>query len=200
MATANRYVAIYARVSSNRQDHRSQLPDLQRWADGQSLPVKMFRDKFSGKTMNRPAWDKLEADIRAGKVAKVVCWKLDRLGRTARGLLGLFDVLRQTKTDLICTNGGISGLETPEGRLLAGILAQVAEFDNEVRSERIRAGQAAAREQGKTWGGSEAGWQRKDTGAKVRAVKTMAAQGESITSIAKALKVSRQTVYNLMSK
>ena len=34
--------------------------------------------------MDRPGWKQLEDDIRAGKVAKLVCWKLDRLGRTAR--------------------------------------------------------------------------------------------------------------------
>ena len=58
------------------------------------MEVKWYRDKASGKTMERPGWRKLDADIEAGKVAKVVVWRLDRLGRTASGLTTLFDSLR----------------------------------------------------------------------------------------------------------
>lgn len=51
-----RHIAIYVRVSSKAQDLRSQLPDLERWAkayaDGES--VVWYRDKASGKSMNRP--------------------------------------------------------------------------------------------------------------------------------------------------
>lgn len=46
--------AVYVRVSSKKQDHRSQLPDLERWAEGQDQPVKWYRDKVTGKTMDRP--------------------------------------------------------------------------------------------------------------------------------------------------
>ena len=72
-----------------------QQPDLERWvktyADG--LPVVWYKDTFTGKTMDRPAWNTLERDIAGGKVAKVVVWRLDRLGRTASGLTKLFDEL-----------------------------------------------------------------------------------------------------------
>ena len=103
--------------------------------------------------MERPGWQKLERDMAAGKVAKVVVWRLDRLGRTARGLTALFEELRNRKVGLVSVKDGLN-LSTAAGRLLAHVLASVAQFENEVRSERIVAGQAAAREAGKTWGGS----------------------------------------------
>ena len=140
-----RHIAIYVRVSGRRQQHKSQMPDLQRWAESQSEPVRWYKDTASGKSMDRPQWKRLERDIAVGKVSRLVCWKLDRLGRTARELLTLFSDLRTHGSDLLCVAGGVSSLDSAEGRFMAGILAQVAEFDNELRSERIRAGQAVAK-------------------------------------------------------
>ncbi len=89
-----RHIAIYLRVSSRKQDMRSQKPDLERWVEAYGDgPVKWYRDKKPGKTMDRPGWNRLEKDIDAGKVSKVVVWRLDRLGRTASGLTALFDKL-----------------------------------------------------------------------------------------------------------
>jgi hypothetical protein len=83
----DRFVAVYVRVSSRRQDTRSQEPDLHRWVEAYAdAPVKWYRDKLTGKTMDRPDWRRLEADMVAGKVSKIVVWRLDRLGRTAAGL------------------------------------------------------------------------------------------------------------------
>ena len=83
-----RHIAIYVRVSSKAQDQRSQLPDLERWVEAFAGddPVVWYKDKASGKNMERPAWKKLEAAMCAGRVSKVVVWRLDRLGRTAAGL------------------------------------------------------------------------------------------------------------------
>ena len=62
-------VAIYCRVSTKSQDMRSQQPDLRRWADAQDAPVRWYRDRFTGTTMTRPSWKRLEADIVAGQVS-----------------------------------------------------------------------------------------------------------------------------------
>jgi len=81
-----RFIAIYMRVSSRQQDTRSQEPDLKRWAEAYAdTPVKWYTDKFSGKTMDRPGWRRLEADMIAGMVSKIVVWRLDRLGERGRG-------------------------------------------------------------------------------------------------------------------
>ena len=77
-----------------------------------------YRDKFTGKTMDRPGWNKLAKDIEAGKVAKLACWRLDRLGRTAKGLTALFKELVTRKVNLVSLMDGLD-LSTPAGRLMA---------------------------------------------------------------------------------
>lgn len=196
----SKHVAVYLRVSSVKQKHASQLPDLERWAGTQELPVKYYRDHFTGKTTQRPGWQKLQHDLKAGKLAKLACWKLDRLGRTARELLALFDELRQRRVDLVVVTSGILGLDTSEGRLMAGIIAQFAEFDNEQRSERILAGQAAAREAGMKWGGSKPGVRKKVTPVMTRTIKKMKLAGESVAAISRTLKLNRGTIYSVLAE
>lgn len=77
-----KHIAVYVRVSSKQQDQRSQAPDLKRWADAQEGEVVWYRDKFTGKTMNRPGMQKVLAAVEAGRVGSIVVWRLDRLGRT----------------------------------------------------------------------------------------------------------------------
>ena len=138
-----KYITIYRRVSSKQQDLRSQEPDLKRWAEAQSDPIRWYSDHYSGRTMNRPGWSMLERDILAGKVSKVVVWRLDRLGRTARGLTALFEELRERGVSLVSLKDGLD-LSTPAGRMMANVLASMAQFETEIRAERILAGQAAA--------------------------------------------------------
>lgn len=194
----SKQTAIYVRVSSKAQDHRSQLPDLEHWASGQQGQVKWHTDKFTGKTMDRPAWRKLEADIRAGKVATVVVWRLDRLGRTASGLTALFDELRQRRVNLVSIKDGLD-LSTAAGRLMANVLASVAQYDNEVRAERVVAGQAVARAAGKTWGGSEAGKRKKVTPTQAKMIHGMKAAKEPVAAIARAVGLSRPTIYSVLN-
>lgn len=61
-------------------------------------PGCWYRDSFQGRTMDRPGWKKLEADLRAGKVSRLVVWRLDRLGRTAQGAYGPAEACRGRPT------------------------------------------------------------------------------------------------------
>ena len=152
-----RAIAIYLRVSSRKQDTRSQEPDLERWVTAfADLPVKWFRDTMTGRTMDRPGWRKLEEAIHAGEIAKIVVWRLDRLGRTAAGLTALFEDLQRLGVGFESLKDRVD-LSTAAGRLMANVLASVAAYENEVRGERIRAGQAVARSRGKRWGGQREG-------------------------------------------
>ena len=189
--------AIYVRVSSRDQSHGSQLPDLERWAEAQEGRVIWFKDKFTGKTMNRPGMDKLMEAFRSGKICRIVVWRLDRLGRTTRGLCQLFDELRERNVDLVSLKDGFS-LESPAGRLHARILASVAEYENEVRRERVLAGQDVARKKGKKWGGSEKGWRWKVTDDQVTAIHEMRAVGKPIAQIARVTALSRPTIYRVL--
>ena len=199
-----RHIAIYVRVSTATQDQRSQLPDLRRWvaayADGQ--PVKWYQDKASGKSMDRPGWRKLTEAMRAGSVSRVVCWRLDRLGRTASGLTALCEELHHRKVGLVSVRDGVD-LATPAGRLMANVIASVACYENEVRSERIVAGQAAARAEGKRWGGSRRGRRIKVSDEQVETVLRLHSEGGKsgkVAAIARATGLSRPSVYAVLAE
>lgn len=192
-----KHIAIYLRVSSKQQDTRSQLPDLERWAAGQDAPVKFYRDKFTGKTMNRPGWNRLQAAVDAGEVSAVVVWRIDRLGRTARGLTALFACLQEKKVNLVSLKDGLD-LSTAAGRLMAHVLASVAQFETEIRAERILAGQAAARAAGKRWGGGKAGRRVRLSFEKEQAIKQLYREGKRISEIARVVELSRPTIYKAL--
>jgi DNA invertase Pin-like site-specific DNA recombinase len=99
--------------------------------DSQDGSVVWHRDKFTGKTMDRPGWQELCAGIEAGSIKTVVVWRLDRLISLRDGL----------------------DLSTPErGRLMANVLASVAQYETEIRAERTLAGQEVARARGVRFG------------------------------------------------
>jgi DNA invertase Pin-like site-specific DNA recombinase len=189
-------VAIYVRVSSKSQDTRSQEADLKRWAEGQD-GIVWYRDKASGTRMERPGMDRLMADIEAGKVGRVVVWRLDRLGRTASGLTRLFDDLTARKVGLLSLRESLD-LETPAGRLMACVLASVSCYEGEVRRERQQAGIAAARASGKRWGGSKPGRRLSVTDEQAAVAKRLRADGFTIAAIARATKLTRPTIYSIL--
>ena len=194
-----KYTAIYLRVSSRTQDTASQEPDLQRWAAAQTEPVKWFTDTFTGKSMARPGWQQIEAGIAKGEINRVVVWRLDRLGRTAKGLTTLFHDLIQAKVNLVSMKDALD-LSTASGRLFANMLAAIAQFETECRMERVTAGQDVARAKGKRWGGSKPGKLTKQNAKpeQIEAIHQLHKEGKSITHISKALKVSRPTVYKYL--
>jgi len=111
----------------------------------------------------------------ASHLSAIVCWRLDSLGRTAKGLTALFHELYERKVNLVSLKDGID-LNTPAGRLMANMLASVAQYETEVRAERVMAGQARARSQGKRWGGSVRGPSaqsdlRRSSGCSVRSIR-----------------------------
>lgn len=193
----SKHVAIYERVSSRTQNTKSQRPDLERWTNGCDQPVKWYRDTSTGKTMDRDAWNKLDEQIRKGKVSTIVVWRLDRLGRTASGLTALFDDLIRRKINLVSIKDGLD-LATPAGRLMANVLASVAQYETEVRAERQAAGIAQAKAKGKTWGGSKPGVRKKVTPMQIKIIKQMKGDNEPIADIAKAVGLSRPTIYDVL--
>lgn len=197
-------VGIYVRVSSKSQDLASQLPDLERWAKAQDGEATWYKDKATGKTMERPAWTRLEADYRAGKVGTIVVWRIDRLGRTARGLTALFEDLQQRSVNLVSLRDGLD-LATPAGRLMAHVLASVAQYETEVRSERQTAGIAAAQARGVQFGRrklaeGERGKRVKVTDEQLAMVKRLASEGTPKAAIARATGLSRPTIYSVLAE
>lgn len=192
-----KHIAVYMRVSSKSQKTASQEPDLERWAEAQDEPVRWYTDTWTGKTMDRPGWTELEEQIRFRQVSTVVVWRLDRLGRTASGLTSLFDQLAEKKVNLVSLKDGLD-LSTPAGRLMANVLASVAQFETEVRAERIRAGRERARAEGRSLGGPPKGVRTKVTKVVQDTIRQMYGAGERISHIALAFGLSRPTVYDVL--
>jgi len=191
-------VCYYVRVSSVGQKLDSQLPDLESHAKSQESS-KWFTDKATGKKMSRPGFDALMEDVRGGLVSKIVVWRLDRLGRTAKGLTELFSELIERKVTLVSMRDGID-LLTPAGRLIANVLASVSQYETEVRAERVASGIAAAKAKGKKWGGRPVGSRHKVTQSDVDYAREMKSRGTPVSEISRRLKLSRPTVYKMLEK
>jgi DNA invertase Pin-like site-specific DNA recombinase len=191
-------IGLYLRVSSNKgQDTKSQEPDLQTWAKAQADKVTWYKDRFTGTVMERPGLERLLADVRSGKVTKVVVWRLDRLGRTAKGLLVLLDELQTLGVGFVSLREGFD-LGTPAGRLMAGVLASVAAYETEVRKERQLAGIARAKAEGKTWGGRKPGTRVRLTEEKERLIHQLHRESKTIAAIARLVGLTRKTVYKAL--
>lgn len=200
MSDKSKTIALYTRISTTQQDTASQMPDLQRWVAANGGNVVWFTDAVTGKTMERPGWQRLMDAVRLGEVSSVVCWRLDRLGRTAKGLTALFDELLTRKVNLVSLKDGID-LLTPAGRLMAHVLASVAQYETEVRAERVKAGQLVAIAKGKRWGGSQKG---KETSLRakpeqIEAIAALKAHGKGVSAIARATGLTRTTVYSYLA-
>lgn len=194
--------AIYVRVSSNPQSTRSQLPDLKRYVaayvNGDSK-VRWYTDKMTGRSMDRPNWNKVQKHINNNKLARLIVWRIDRLGRTARGLTKLFDELKNHKVKFISVKEGID-LGTASGRLIANVMASVANYEVEVSSERIRAGQKAAQDAGKKWGGSKKGRLNTIMREQARAALRMKDKGQKVSEILRTLKMNATTYYRIVKR
>lgn len=199
---AKRITVAYVRVSHCDQNDTLQRDAIQRWARANEVEVEWFCDHFTGRTMTRPGWQALwQRVVSTDEPVRVVCWKLDRLGRTASGLTKLFDDLRSRDIGFVSLTEGID-LSTAAGKMTASILASVAEFEREVRAERQMAAIASIRERngGKCpWGGSKPGVPKKLNEDQVAFISKAKANGESVASIARTVGVSRQTVYRVLA-
>jgi DNA invertase Pin-like site-specific DNA recombinase len=140
--------------------------------------------------------------VQAGQVRRIVVWRLDRLGRLAGATIQLLDELEAKGIAFFSIRDAFDP-STPAGRLTRNVLASVAQFETEVRSERQRAGIEAVREAngGKCpWGGRKAGVPNKGTIEKIAVVRQLREQGKSIAEIARVVGITRQTAYRLLRK
>lgn len=194
--------AVYVRVSTNDQRTDSQHVDLQRCLAANCELATVYEDTFTGKSMQRPGFGRLLAACQRGEIGKVVVWRLDRLGRTARGLLELLDTLIEQGVTLISVRDGFD-LSTAAGKLVYGVLASVAQFELEVRTERQRAGIQAARAANGgrcPWGGRKPGSRSKRIVERDLAIRELLAVGRSKSEIARVLGCCRQAVYEAQSR
>jgi len=172
----------YARVST-----QDQNLDLQRQALEKSGCSKIYDDVISGIRQQRPGLTLALEVLRTGDT--FVVWKLDRLGRSVKGLVNLVGELEgkgihfKSLTDDIDTS-------TPAGRFFFHVMASLAQMERELIIERTKAGLSAARLLGRT-----GGRKRSMTESKMEAAKKLLAGGTSPKLVAKDLGVSVPTLY-----
>lgn len=171
----------YARVSAKDQHLDTQLAQLT--AAGVD---RLFQEKISGLTTQRPELDQLLSTLRAGDTVTVA--RLNRLGRNSAHIMQVVADLHARQVRFVALDLGID-TATPAGRLVLGIFAALAEYDRESTRERAAAGTALAKAQGKHLGRRPGVDQTKL--AKVKACleagmavhQTVAATGVSETSV-----------------
>lgn len=146
-------VGLYARVSSFDQHPDNQLEELRRYcaARGWDVVGEYVDRGISGAKEARPALLKLSQDAKRRRVDVVVCWRLDRLGRSLKHLITLLDELQALGVGFVSLAEGIDAT-TPAGKLQMHILGAIAEFERGRIVERVKAGLSRAKAAGKTLG------------------------------------------------
>ncbi len=177
--------AIYTRVSTDKQTDQSQLAELRSYCDRRGWrDVAEYRDVVSGSKFTRDGLDRLMNDVRRGRLQMVICFKLDRLGRSLAHLAQIVAELSTHRVALVCTSQGIDTSDTnPAGRLQLGVLMAVAEFERELIRERVLAGIAAAKASGKRLGRKE------KLSKRAPDVKALVQQGKGTREISRLLKM-----------
>ena len=146
--------AIYARVSThNGQNPEMQLGELRNYCErrGWEIAGEYVDVGVSGSKEHRPALDRLLRDSRKRLVDAVVVYRYDRFARSLRQLVNSLEEFRALGIDFVSIHEGVD-TSTPNGRLVFGIFASIAEFERELIRDRVRSGLAAARVRGKRLG------------------------------------------------
>ena len=184
----------YARVSKG---DGSQLLDLQIDALTQAGVAleRIYQDQASGRHDDRPGLRECLKALREGDI--LVIWKLDRLGRSLRHLINLVDGFIKDKIGfkVLAGQGAQIDVTTPNGKMIFGIFATLAEFERELISERTKAGLAAARARGR-----KGGRRRKMDASTIKmAMAAMADQQTPAFEIAKRLGITTASLYSYIN-
>ncbi|WP_336691093.1 MULTISPECIES: recombinase family protein [unclassified Chryseobacterium] len=176
----------YARVST-----KDQNLDLQIEALEKAGCEKIYQEKISGATKNRPELDKMIEQFREGD--ELYVWRLDRLGRSLKHII---DIVLSLNEKGIIIKGIVDGVDTStiNGRLFLNLMASLAEYESELIRERTNAGLQSARARGRT-GGRPKGY-AKETISKLIIMRSLYKdRTKSPEEIYKPLGLSRATFY-----
>lgn len=146
--------AIYARVSThNVQNPEMQLGEVRTYCGRRQWEIagEYVDTGISGSKEHRPALDRLLSDCRKRRVDAVVVYRYDRFARSVRQLVNALEEFRSLGIDFVSLHEGVD-TSTPNGRLVFGIFASIAEFERELIRDRVRSGLAAAKARGKQLG------------------------------------------------
>jgi DNA invertase Pin-like site-specific DNA recombinase len=187
IADGDRDLIGLARVSTDAQDAQLQHDALTVAGCGRIYTEKISTRKA---VSQRPGLTAALDYLRQGDTLTI--WKLDRLGRSVKEVLTIADDLHDRGVGVKILTGKLSGAYSPtgEGKFFFTMMAAFAELERDIIHERTMAGLAAARAQGRNGGRPTV-----MDADNLAAAKARRERGESPTQIAKALGVSRASVY-----
>ncbi len=190
-------VAIYARVSTNGQTVTNQLRELRQVAKRQGWKVVAeFIDRgVSGAKgrAHRPQFDKLCQAATRREIDLIMSWSVDRLGRSLQHLVTFLGEIHAKGVDLYLHQQGVD-TSTPAGKALFQMCGVFAEFERSMIQERVKAGLARAKAQGKKLG-------RPRVAESIeRKVRTHRTKGMGIKAIARKLGIGTGTVQRIVKE
>ena len=195
-----RRVAIYCRVSTSDQDCDRQERDLIDYAKRAGFEVvEVFKETLSGIRKakgKQPIERKKVMELaQAREIDAVLVTELTRWGRSTQDLMDTLGQLASWDVSLIAQTGLQFDLATPQGKLIANLMASLAEFEHDLLRERVQSGIAAA----KAWGqqfGRRPGYRPSDKLAP--RVLELSKSGHSQRKIAAELGLSKTTVNEIL--
>ena len=189
-------VAIYARVSTDKQTCENQLQELRATAErmGYTVVAEFVDSGISGmKTrQDRPALDSLMKSATQRKFDMVMCWSIDRLGRSLQNLVEILNEMQSMKIDMFFLQQGMD-TTTPSGRMIFSVFGAIGEFERNLIRERVIAGQKRA-----IANGVKIGRPSKMNDGMKSAVKLLREKGMGIKQISKQLQIGVGTVYSVL--
>jgi len=191
--------AIYARVSTADQSCDRQIAELTEFAArGGYDVVDVFRETASGAKANRAERGRIIDLAQARKIDAVLVSELSRWGRSTQDLLETLNKLAGWKVSVVAVSGLTFELNTPHGRMMATMLAGIAQFERDLLSERVKSGLAAARARGKKLG-RQLGQRPKSDKLAPKVIQAVT-DGRSYRWIARDLGINKNTVLEIMKR
>lgn len=184
--------ALYARVSTfdKGQDPETQLIQLRAYAQNRNFEViGEFVDYASGTTEERKQYKLMMEAAKKRKIDVVLVWRYDRFARSTQALVNGLKEFQNLGVDFISYQENID-TTTPTGELIFHVMASLAQFESSLISERVKAGMARAKAQGK-----HVARPALDK-SKQKKILEMRKEGISMNKISKALGIAYGTVYN----
>ena len=192
-------VALYSRVSTTDQSCERQIRDLTLFAERAKYDVITgVKETGSGTKLDRVERRKIMALAQARKIDVILVTELSRWGRSTIDLLDTLRALESYGVSLIAMSGMTFDLTTPHGRMMATLLAGIAEFERDLISERVKSGLAAAKSRGKKLGRQPG--QRPKSDRLAPQVIAAVQEGRSYRWIAHDLKISKNTVAGIIKR
>jgi DNA invertase Pin-like site-specific DNA recombinase len=192
-------VAIYCRVSTTDQSCDRQEQDLLHYAAKADFKViGVWKETASGTKQNRGERQKVMVLAQARQIDAILVTEMTRWGRSTLDLIQTLQDLHNWNVSLIAQTGLQFDLTTPQGRLIAQLMAALAEFERDLVRERVCSGLAAAKARGKILGRRPG--QRIKSDLLAPKVIQMVRAGTSYRAIAHNLKLSKTTVTEIVKR